>query len=127
MKVWKAQALPPDWFKRVKAADAKDSAALEKKVKTVIQRVREQGDVGLLNYARRFDGAKLNVQNLRVTLKEIQSAYEEVSEEQIAALKLMKGKLETIEKRILQQQLATTSCEGITVQTVLRPIESVGC
>src|SRR4030042_1894893 len=127
VKVWKAQALPPDWFKRTRTADAKDSAALEKKVKTVIQRVREQGDAGLLDHARRFDGAKLNVQNLRVNPKEIKSAYQEVSEEQIVALKLMKGKLEAIEKRILQQPLTTTSREGITVQTVLRPIESVGC
>ena len=127
VKVWKAQTLPPDWFKRTKTADAKDSAALEKKVKKVIQRVREQGDAGLLDYARRFDGAKLNVQNLRVNPKEIKSAYQEVSEEQIAALKLMKGKLEAIEKRTLQQPLTTTSQEGITVQTVLRPIESVGC
>jgi histidinol dehydrogenase len=127
VRVWKAKALPPNWFKRTKATDAKDSAALEKKVKKVIQRVREQGDAALIDYARRFDRAKLNSQDLGVTQKEMKSAYEKVSEEQIAALKLMKGKLESIEKRTLQQQPTTTSKDGITVQTVLRPIESVGC
>ena len=126
VRVWKAKALPPNWFKRTKATDAKDSAALEKKVEKVIQRVREQGDAALIDYARRFDRAKLNSQDLGVTQKEMKSAYEKVSEEQIAALKLMKGKLESIEKRTLQQP-TTTSKDGITVQTVLRPIESVGC
>lgn len=127
VKVWKAQELPPDWVEIIRATDAKDSADLERKVKNVIRRVREQGDTGLINYARKFDGARLNAQNLKVTQKEIKSAYEKVSEEQVAALKLMKEKLEYREKQALQQQSTATSREGITVQTVLRPIESVGC
>ena len=126
VKVWKASTLPPDWFKRGKAEDEKESE-LEERVKTVINRVRQLGDNGLRDLTNEFDKVTLNAQNLKVTSKEIKSAYKEVTEEQVAALKMMKNKIEALEKQILQQQPIMTTREGITIKTVLRPLESVGC
>jgi histidinol dehydrogenase len=127
VRVWKSSALPPDWFKRGKAEDEKESVALENRVKTVIKRVRRYGDNGLRDLTKKFDKVTLNAKNLKVTSKEIESAYKEVTEEQVAALKMMKNRIEALEKQILQQQPIMTTREGITIQTVLRPVESVGC
>jgi histidinol dehydrogenase len=127
VRVWKSSALPPDWFKRGKAEDEKESVALENRVKTVIKRVRRYGDNGLRDLTKKFDKVTLNAKNLKVTSKEIESAYKEVTEEQVAALKMMKNRIEALEKQILQQQPIMTTREGITIQTVLRPLESVGC
>jgi histidinol dehydrogenase len=126
VRIWKASALPPDWFKR-QTPDEKANAQLERKVKNVIKRVRQRGDNGLLHFTREFDKTKLTVQSLKVTSEEIKAAYKAVTKEQIAALKMMNEKLQTMEKQTLRQQLIETLKEGITVQTVLRPIESVGC
>ena len=64
---------------------------------------------------------------MQVTPKEIKAAYRLVTEEQVNALKLIKSKLETLETQALKQQPTKSVLEDITVQTVLRPLESVGC
>ncbi len=126
ISVWKARELPPDWFKR-KAIDEKGSEAVETNVKTIIAAVRAKGDTAVIEFTEKFDKTKLTAKNLRVTKAEIEAAYKVVSKEQVAALKLMKNRLSSREKLTLQQDQAKTSRDGITVQTVLRPLESVGC
>lgn len=126
ISVWKAQELPTDWFKR-KAVGEKDSEAIEATVKNVIDDVRAKGDDAVIAFTEQFDKAKLTAKNLRVTKAEIEAAYKVVSKKQVAALTLMKDRLASREKLNLQQAQVKTSCDGITVQNVLRPLESVGC
>ena len=125
IKVWKAETLPPDWFKRI--ADQKNSASVEKTAKTVINRVRKQGDAGLRQLTRKFDKAKLGVKSLRVTKEEIKEAYKATSQQQVDAIKFMQEKVSAFEKLLLNKEAIKTSNDGIQVQNVLRPIESVGC
>jgi len=125
IKVWKAETLPPDWFKRI--ADQKTSASVEKTTKTVINRVRKQGDAGLRQLTRKFDKAKLGVKSLRVTKEEIKEAYKATSQQQVDAIKFMQEKVSAFEKLLLNKEAIKTSNDGIQIQNVLRPIESVGC
>ena len=127
MKVWKSTELSPDWFKRKIVSDKKDSAALEKTVKDVILAVKERGDSALVEFTEKFDKTKLAPQNLKVTSKEIKSADQEVTKEQVAALKIMKTRLEAREKRTLKKQPTKITKEGVTVWTALRSLDSVGC
>ena len=126
MRIWKARELPPNWFKR-KATDEKDSVAVENNVKEIIGAVQKRGNAALIEFTERFDKTKLTARDLRVTSAEIKAAYKAVSQQQINALKLMREKLFANEKLALQQIGYKTSREGITVQVVMRPIESVGC
>ncbi|XES77024.1 MAG: histidinol dehydrogenase [Candidatus Bathyarchaeia archaeon] len=122
--------LPADWFKRANTATDSDTASVESTVKGIVAEVQKRGDAALLEYAERFDKANLTAQTLRVSPKEIQAAYTAVTEEQVAALKVMKERLEAREKQVIarerEQQLVTVQ-EGISVKTVLCPLESVGC
>ena len=126
MRVYKAEALPADWFKRQKA-DQKATEQLEANVKAIIRQVKENGDRALIEFALKFDKAKLTPKTLKVTAEEIKEAYKKASPQQIAALKFMKQKVETFQKQLLNQTAIKTASDGITVETVLRPIESVGC
>ncbi len=126
VKVWKTPDLPSDWLKQVRTSE-KESASLEKTVKDVINAVREKGDAAIFEFTEKFDKTKLTAKTLQVTPKEIKAAYRLVTEEQVNALKLIKGKLETLETQALKQQPTKSFLEDITVQTVLRPLESVGC
>ena len=124
MKVWKSSALPPDWFKRrEKQADEQ----VESDIKTIISRVAKNGDSALIELTEKFDKARLEAKDLRVTPREIKEAYKAVGKEQVAALKFMKNKVAAFEKLILNQAGFKTSREGVTVQSVLHPIKSVGC
>jgi histidinol dehydrogenase len=126
VKVWKSSALPLDWFKR-QTPDEKNDEQVESDVKAIISQVVKNGDVALIELTEKFDKARLEARDLRVTTREIKDAYNKVSQEQVAALKFMKNKVSAFEKLVLEQAGFKTSKEGITVQNVLRPIESVGC
>jgi histidinol dehydrogenase len=126
VRVWKASALPPDWFKR-QTPDEKANAQLESNVKAIISKVAENGDATLVEFTEKFDKARLRPKDLRVTPREIEEAYKMVDKKQVSALKLVKEKVGTFETLVLKQAGFKTSGEGIAVQNVLRPIESVGC
>jgi histidinol dehydrogenase len=126
VKVWNSKELPTDWFKR-QQADQKAIQELENNVKAIINQVKAEGDEALVEFAQKFDKAELNSRGLRVKPSEIKEAYTKTSPDQISALKFMKEKVSAFQKQLLVQTDIKTSNDGISVQTVLRPIESVGC
>jgi histidinol dehydrogenase len=126
IKVWDSKQLPADWFKRQKA-DEKAAQALQDSVKAIITRVRMNGDSALIEFAEKFDKAALAPKTLRASADEIKEAYAQVTQQQIDALKFMKQKVSAFQKQLLNQTDSETSSDGIYIQTVLRPIESVGC
>lgn len=126
MRVWKADALPSDWFKRQKA-DEKANMQVENDVKAIINQVKENGDKALVEFALKFDKAKLTPKTLKVKDEEIKEAYKTTSQEQIAAINFMKDKVSSFEKLLLNKEAVKSSKDGITIQNVVQPIESVGC
>lgn len=126
VRVWKSEALPADWFKRQKA-DEKAVQEVENSVKAIVKQVKENGNGALVEFALKFDKAELTLRTLKVKTEEIKEAYKKASLEQVSALKFMKEKVNAFQKQLLTQTEIKTSSDGIWVQTVLRPIESVGC
>ena len=126
MKICKSEELPADWFKRQKA-DEKAVREVENNVKEIVKQVKENGDKALLEYALKFDTVELTVRTLKVYTEEIKEAYKKTSREQISALKFMIDRVNTFQKQIVPQTEVITTADGICVQTILRPIESVGC
>ncbi len=130
IRVWSSAELPADWYKRASASDEKETADLEGRVRDIIRRVREEGDSALFDFAQKFDGVALNVDNVQVTPEEIKAAYAAVKPQQVAALKLIKNRLEVREQQVVQRETTPqliTAKEDIIAQTVYRPLESVGC
>ncbi|MCW4046410.1 MAG: histidinol dehydrogenase [Candidatus Bathyarchaeota archaeon] len=126
VRIWKASALPPDWFKRQPTSDKLDER-IENDVKAIITKVVKGGDSALVELTEKFDKARVDAKNLRVTAAEIEEAYRAVAAEQVSALKFMKTKVAAFEKRVLERAEFSTSKDGITIKSALRPIESVGC
>jgi len=126
IRVRKSEELPINWFKRQKA-DEKAVQEVENSVKAIVKQVKEKGDGTLVEYALKFDKAELTLKTLKVRKEEIKEAYNKASLEQVSALKFMKERVSAFQKQLLTQTEIKSSCDGIWVQTVLRPIESVGC
>lgn len=126
VRTWKSTELPPDWYKR-QAPNKQTNAQVESNVKAIISHVVKNGDAALLALTEQFDEARLEAKNLQVKPNEIKNAYNDVSQKQIDVLRFMKNKVSSFEKLTLKQVGFRTSSEGITVQNVLRPVESVGC
>ena len=126
VRIFKSDSLPPDWFTRQKT-DEKTAQEVENNVKAIIKQVKENGDKALVELTLRFDKAELSPRTLKVHREEIKEAYKKTSREQVSALKFMIDKVNTFQKQLLTQTEVKTSGDGITVKTLLRPIESVGC
>jgi histidinol dehydrogenase len=126
VRVWKSDALPADWFKRQKA-DEKAAQEIDCSVKAIVNQVKANGDGALVEFALKFDKAELTLRALKVKAGEIKEAYNKAIPEQVFALKFMKEKVNAYQKQLLTQTEIKTTGDGISVQTVLRPIESVGC
>jgi histidinol dehydrogenase len=125
VRVWKASALPKDWCKRQPPDEANEQ--IESDVKAIIAKVMQGGDSALVELTKKFDKARIEAKNLRVTAAEIEEAYGAVTKEQVSALKFMKTKVASFEKLALDKAEYAASKDGITVRSELRPIQSVGC
>lgn len=65
----------------------------EQAVAEILNNVKIEKDKALFAYTEQFDHAHIDVSNVRVTMEEIQAAYEEVGEE---LLRVIRGSLESI-------------------------------
>ncbi len=126
VKVWDSKNLPADWYKR-QQTDQKVTAELEAYVKVIINKVKAEGDKALLDFSMKFDKSPLTSLTLKASPEEIKEAYSRVTKEQVAAIDFMKKRVSVFQKQLLSQTTVRALNEGIMVQTVLRPIESVGC
>ena len=126
IKVWNSKELPADWFRR-QQADPKATQELQTSVQAIINQVKADGDTALVEFALKFDRAELSSRALRVKPSEIKEAYTKTTPQQISAIKFVQEKVSKFQKQLLTQTDIKTASDGISVQTVLRPIESVGC
>jgi histidinol dehydrogenase len=126
VKVYKSAELSPGWFKRQKT-DKEASQAVDDSVKEIINQVKQDGDRALVKFALEFDKAELTLRTLQVRPEEFKTAYNKTSPQQLAALRFMKEKVTLFQKQLLNQTENKLSTDGISVKTVLHPIQSVGC
>lgn len=126
IKVWDSKNLSDGWFKRQKA-DQKATEALVTNVQSIIRQVKENGDKALIELAQKFDKAVLTSRTLKVSKEEISEAYVKVTTNQKYALQFMKEKVATFQKQLLKDQDVDVLNDGIAINTVLKPLESVGC
>lgn len=78
----------------LKKIGTKDSSKNQKIVKSILKDVKKNGDVAVKKYEKKFSA---KVSSLRVSQRDIASAYFKVSKEDISAIKLAKSRLSKAE------------------------------
>ena len=102
------------------------SDSLVEEARSIMKSVAEHGDSALLDYSEKFDGIRPSP--LRVGKQEIDQAYGQVTKEQLAAVRLMKGRLAKSEAALLKRLKGIAlSFDGVRLERQVRPISSVGC
>jgi len=89
-------------------------------VKPILERVRAEGDPALIHYTERFDGVRLEP-------GELEAAYSAVTEDQVAALKESKRRLERVESTRLKGLEFTVELDGVDVKSTVKPLGRIGC
>ncbi|GBC77378.1 Histidinol dehydrogenase [bacterium HR08] len=104
------------------------SEAVWRSARRILREVRERGDDALLECVARFDGVALSRDRLRVEPEAVRAAYGDVSPEAIAALRVIKRRLERAERRWLQlRRNVRFAADGVRIHSAYVPIRSVGC
>jgi histidinol dehydrogenase len=97
-------------------------AAVRDDVREILDRVREEGDVALREYAREFDGVEVG--NLDVTA-EAERAVEETDEDVLAAIRTAVDNVHTFHERQVRDDWRE-SFDGRELGRRFRPIDRVG-
>ena len=98
----------------------------EKLVQSILVDVKKNGDLAIKRYEKKFGGTTLR--SLRLSKKETDDAYCQVSKKEIAAIKLVKSRLsrtENIIKNLLKN--SKINIDGIKISKSFSPLRSVGC
>lgn len=95
-------------------------------VESILKNVKKNGDSAIKKYEKKFGGA--DIQSLRLSQREIKSAYSKISKDELAALRLAKSRLEKTESGIKSMlKNKTTNHDGVKIFKKFVPIQSVGC
>ena len=95
-------------------------------VQAIVEDVKERGDEALFEYTRRFDGAELDADNVRVTEAEIREAMEQVEP---GLLEVMKTSMENIRRYHEKQRRNSwfdAQPDGTILGQKVTALESVG-
>lgn len=102
------------------------SKANKKKIESILNDVKKNGDSAIKKYEKKFTGFKKG--SLRVSKREIRSSYSKVTKEQLSAIKLAKNRLSKTELAIKKRLGAfDISTDGVKIKKFFTPIPSVGC
>ena len=93
-------------------------------VSDIIKNVRENGDKALVEYCKKFDGAKDEV--IEVSAHEIEAAFNEVDEELINILCEAKENITAFHSKQVRNSFVINDKEGVIIGQKVIPIEKVG-
>lgn len=98
----------------------------EKQVIDIIEEVKLQGDNAIIFYNEKFDGISLNVDEIKVSRKEIEEAYTKVDSNLIEVIKRAKIRIESFHNKQKSYSWFDTSEKGTILGQKITPLESVG-
>ena len=95
-------------------------------VRTILDRVRREGDAAVVDYCRRFDCPTMTAATLRVSEAEFARAEQEVDEAFRATLRLAIERIRTFHERELEDSWLLTRDDGTITGRLVRPVDSAG-
>lgn len=96
------------------------------KVRQIISDVRSFGDEAVLKYTRKFDKVKLSAKQLRVSEIEISGAYQNISPNFVANLKIIIGNINRFYNKVTRKSWKIKDSDGLMLGENYQPIERVG-
>ena len=93
-------------------------------VADIIKNVKENGDKALVEYCKKFDGAKNDI--IEVTAEEIEAAFNEVDEELLNILCEAKENITAFHSKQVRNSFIINEKDGVIIGQKVLPIEKVG-
>ena len=95
-------------------------------VNEIVENVRSKGDEAVFDYTKKFDGADLNPDNIRVTQEEIAEAYTQVDPEVLAVIRKAIENIRTYHEKQRQYSWFDSQPNGTILGQKVTPLSRVG-
>ncbi|MBS6954847.1 MAG: histidinol dehydrogenase [Clostridium sp.] len=95
-------------------------------VQSIVEDVKERGDAALFEYTRKFDGADLSADNIRVTEAEIREAMEQVEPELLAVMRKSMENIRRYHEKQRRNSWFDAQPDGTILGQKVTALESVG-
>lgn len=95
-------------------------------VKEIVEQVKSRGDQALFEYTRRFDGAEISSDNIRVTQEEIQAAMDAVDPQLMEVMKRSMNNIREYHEKQKQYSWFDSKPDGTILGQKVTPLSSVG-
>jgi histidinol dehydrogenase len=92
----------------------------------IAQLVKSQGDQGIFACTQKFDGARIDTDNFRVTDQEMEEAWKMVDDDYIIALRKAIDNIELFHQKQLRNSWMEPDARGNILGQLYRPIQRVG-
>lgn len=94
---------------------------------TVIDKIKQAGDIGVVEYVRKFDYAGATVENIKVTEQEFAQANELIDSEVRAAIEQAFTNIKAVHERQMPEEMQMAEIEGgVFAGEKITPIPNVG-
>lgn len=95
-------------------------------VQSIVEDVKERGDAALFEYTRKFDGADLSADNIRVTEAEIREAMDQVEPELLAVMRKSMENIRRYHEKQRRNSWFDAQPDGTILGQKVTALESVG-
>lgn len=102
-----------------------DNLRLEKKVRSILEEVRQRRDQALLHYTHVFDGIRLPISQIQVGRKEVEEAYRKIPRDFLKTLEKAARRIHRFHQ-LFKKNSFTKLEKGIRLEQVVRPLARVG-
>jgi histidinol dehydrogenase len=113
-------------FDAIVARGEESGREVEETVRGIIAEVRKRGDEAVLEYTRRFDRLECDAAGLEVTKGELDQAFAQVDEKDLAALKLAVERVARFHEKQKQQSWLSTEESDVMLGQKVTPLAKVG-
>ncbi|MBF0521826.1 MAG: histidinol dehydrogenase [Candidatus Omnitrophica bacterium] len=96
------------------------------KVCNIIENVRSNGDDAIIKYTKMFDKVKLTPKQIAVSESEISSAFQGITSDFIATLKVVMNNVSLFYKKQVQKPCRVKDADGVLLKENILPLDTVG-
>jgi histidinol dehydrogenase len=113
-------------FEKLRSRNLMKNKRVASSVEKIISNVKQQGDEAVIRYTRRFDKVKLAPRELRVSERETNGAYQDISPDFVTNLKVIIDNISRFHKKQLKKSWKIVDDEGVLLGEKYQPLETVG-
>ena len=99
---------------------------VDERVRKIVEDVRVSGDEALIKYTKKFDKVKLTAKELKVAENEISGAFQNITSDFVADLKMIIHNITLFYKKQKQKPCCVRHDDGILLKENILPLETVG-